>query len=141
MNITSETIKSAMAKTLALQYPEVTLYKNKVLKGFKKPCFFISQLEPSIEKIGKNRYKINFPMCIRYHNDNASRTDLDSVGFNIMDIFDTLIDGEPICYAKNSRYEILDDVLQCFITYSINVIKPVKENIKMENLDFKEGLK
>lgn len=140
MNITSETIKSAMAKTLALQYPEVTLYKNKVPKDFKKPCFFISQIEPKMQRVNRNRYKLDYLMCIRYHNDKVSRTDLDSVGFNLMDIFEILIDDEPLCHGKNLRYEIVDDVLQFFVSYSLRVIKPV-ESTKMKNLDVKEGVK
>lgn len=141
MEITSETIKSAMAKTLALNYPEVTLYKNKVSQGMKKPCFFITQLETENTEIRKNVFKRVYLMSVRFHKDNALRIDLDSVGFDLLSIFNTLeLDGESVCYGKNLKYEIVDNVLQFFVTYTLNIIKKV-ENTKVDNLDIKEGVK
>lgn len=143
MNITSETIKSAIAKTLALHYPnpEYTLYKNKPQKGMKTPCFFIEQIEPKLRKKSSDRYNLSSLMTIRLHNDNASRTDLDSVGFNLMDIFTTLyVEGEALCHGKDIKYKVIDGVLHFFVTYSLTVIKP-KKSIKMEELDLKAGVK
>lgn len=141
MEITSETLKSAIAKTLALEYPEYTLYKNKPKKEMQLPCFFIEQLEPAFTKKGHERFGLRSLMTVRLHDGKASRTDLDAVGFNLMDMFSTLYEGdEQLCHGSGIRYEIVDGILHFFVTYSLTVIKP-KDGNKMEQIDMKAGVK
>lgn len=141
MIITSETVKSAISKALSINYPGIKIYKNKVNQGMQRPCFFIAQIETECTKEAKDRRKINYLVNIRYHKDNATRTELDEIGFNLLDILESLEDKETIAYAKNSRYEIVDDVLQFFTTYSISMIREKAPGIKMNDLNVNGGLK
>ena len=142
MKIISETIKSSIAKVLVMNYSDVKIYKNKVEQGISLPCFFISQIDTEFEKKARNRFEINYLMNIRYHSNNATRTNLEEIALNLFDILETLnIEGSRPIYGRKLRYEVVDDILQFFVSYKLTVRRDLSTEIKMNELDLKGGIK
>lgn len=141
VKIESETIKSAIAKMLANSFPDKTIYKNKVEQGMKRPCFFISQLNGMQEKESRNLYRRTYLMNIRYHKDNPTRTELDEIGFELLGLLNELKDEDLFVFGSDAKYEIVDDVLQFFITYKVRVVKETDSLAIMNKLNINGGVK
>ena len=134
-------IRSAFATTsgtpLATTYP--TIYKEKVVQGMIKPCFFVWQMDVEQEKLMRNNYERVYQMNVRYHpedNDLKRYQTLADIGNKLLEhlthievpIFSGRYDneGEPIEDRKPIRgsqmsFNIVDDVLQVFVTYVVKM--------------------
>lgn len=161
--ITGESIKSAIALKLRSSFaittgePPITIYPNiykeKVIQGMKKPCFFIWVMDVSQEKLMRNNYTRDYQMNIRYHpeeKDSKTYETLSDIGNKLLDKL-TLIDvpiflgrydsdGEPIEDKKPVRgiqmsFEIKEDVLQFYVTYNIKAKQWIDKVPEMESLE------
>ncbi len=157
--IKGESIKSAIALKLKSSFantdgtPSITIYKEKIVQGFKKPSFFIWIMDVSQEKIMRNVYTRDYQMNIRYHpeeKDSKTYETLSDIGNKLLDKL-TLIDvpiflgrydseGKPIEDKKPVRgsqmdFTIQDDVLQFFVTYKIDIKLYKEKGPDMETLD------
>jgi hypothetical protein len=141
MYIESETIKNAITKSIAQIYPNETIYKNTVNQGVKNSYFFVSQLNTDYEKTSKDKYKINYLFNIRYYKENATKSELESVAFSLFSKLSTLKDKEVIAFSKNINHEIVDNVLQFFVSYRVNIINQIERDINMNEIDINGGVK
>jgi len=161
--ITGESIKSAIALKLKSSFaitngqPPITIYptiyKEKIVQGMKKPCFFIWVMDVSQEKLMRNNYTRDYQMNIRYHpedKDTKTYETLSAIGNKLLDKL-TLIEvpifigrydsgGNPIEDKKPVRgmqmsYEITEDVLQFYVTYSIKAKQVIDEIPDMGTLE------
>lgn len=161
--ITGESIKSAIALKIKSSFaitdgsPPITIYptiyKEKIVQGMKKPCFFVWVMDVSQEKLMRNNYTRDYQMNIRYHpedKDTKTYETLSDIGNKLLDKL-TLIEvpifigrhdsgGEPVEDKKLVRgiqmsYEIKEDVLQFYVTYSIKAKQVVDEVPDMGTLE------
>jgi len=161
--ITGESIKSAIALKIKSSFaitngsPPITIYPNiykeKIVQGMKKPCFFVWVMDVSQEKIMRNIYTRDYQMNIRYHleeKDTKTYETLSDIGNKLLDKLTTIdvpiflgryeTDGEPIEDKKPVRgiqmsFEIKEDVLQFYVTYSIKAKQVVDEVPDMGTLE------
>ncbi len=147
--IIGETIKSAISLKIrsafattsgtppVITYP--TIYKEKVVQGMIKPCFFVWTMDVEQEKLMRNNYERVYQMNVRYHpedNDLKCYQTLADIGNKLLEYltqievpiflgrYDT--EGEPIEDMKSIRgsqmsFNIVDDVLQVFVTYVVKM--------------------
>ena len=147
--ITGESIKSAIALKIKSSFaitngsPPITIYPNiykeKIVQGMKKPCFFVWVMDVSQEKIMRNVYTRDYQMNIRYHpeeKDTKTYETLSDIGNKLLEYLTQIEvpiflgrydnEGEPIEDMKPIRgsqmsFEIVDDVLQVFVTYVVKM--------------------
>lgn len=141
--ITGESIKSAISLKLKSSFantsgtPSITIYKEQIVQGFKKPSFFIWIMDVSQEKLLGNKYERLYQMNIRYHpegKDLKTYETLAEIGNKLLEYlryievpiflgrYDT--DGNPIEDTKpikgdNLSFKITDDILQVYVNYVI----------------------
>jgi len=161
--ITGETVKSAISLKIRSAFattsgtPPVatypTIYKEKIVQGMIKPCFFVWTMDVEQEKLMRNNYERVYQMNVRYHpedNDLKRYQTLADIGNKLLEYltqievpiflgrYDT--EGEPIEDMKPIRggqmsFKIVDDVLQVFVTYIVKM-KMVEAALPfMETLD------
>ena len=157
--ITGESIKSAISLKLKNSFantddsPPITIYKEKIVQGMKKPCFFVWVMDVEQEKLMRNNYERVYQINIRYHpeeNDTKTYETLSDIGNKLLDKLTTIdvpiflgrygAGGEPIEDKKPVRgtqmsFEIKEDVLQFYVTYSIKAKQLVDEVPEMESLE------
>lgn len=161
--IIGETVKSAISLKIQSAFattsgtPPVTtyptIYKEKVVQGMIKPCFFVWTMDVEQEKLMRNNYERVYQMNVRYHpedNDLKCYQTLTDIGNKLLEYltqievpiflgrYDT--EGEPIEDMKPIRgsqmsFEIVDDVLQVFATYVVKMKMVEAELPLMETLD------
>jgi hypothetical protein len=162
--ITGETVKSAISlkirsafATTTSDTPPVTtyptIYKEKIVQGMIKPCFFVWTMDAEQEKLMRNNYERVYQMNVRYHpedNDLKRYQTLADIGNKLLEhltqievpIFLGRYDAEeePIEDKKPIRgsqmnFNIVDDVLQVFVTYVVKMKMVEAELPLMETLD------
>jgi hypothetical protein len=152
--ITGEIIKSAIARKIssdfALANSQTKIYKEKIVQNWNKPCFFIWTVDVSQEKLMNNNYSLIYQMNVRFHPRDDDKTTYETLcGIGTM-LFETLseielplmvyVDGgiaeqnKPVRGTQMS-YQVTDDVLQFFVTYTLKVMKGGSSRITMENLE------
>lgn len=136
----SESIKSAITKTLANRYPDIEIYKNQVKQGVETPCFFVAQINAEKHKTSHIHHQFDYLFNVRYHADNPTRTEFDTLGFELLDILEEVDKDGLYIRGKNLRYEITDNVLMFFGNYSIRTVRD-KEKNSMQDLILKGELK
>lgn len=157
--IKGESIKSAIALKIKSSFaitngsPPITIYKEQIVQGFKKPSFFIWVMEVSQEKKMRNNYDRFYQMNIRYHpeeDDTTTYETLADIGNRLLEVLLTIdvpidlgrkdLNGQPIEDKKPVRgsqmdFTIQDDVLQFFVTYKINIKQYQDKDPEMETLE------
>lgn len=160
--ITGESIKSAISLKLKSSFaitngtPPITIYPNiykeKVVQGMKKPCFFIWVMDVSQEKLMRNNYERIYQMNIRYHPEEKDLTTYETladIGNKLLEhlteidipIFlgrydkegNAIEDIKPIRGSQMS-FKIADDILQTFVTFTIKGKLAEEEKPQMQTL-------
>lgn len=131
-------IKSALAKQLAALFPGVTVYKEKIERGLKYPCFFVLQLNTSTQPDLRPYAWIDYQMNIRYRPNkdyNSKRSELDQLGLDMMlGLKEVEVEGQP-ARGRDISYQIVDGVLQFFINFRMRIKKEEGEGQKMLELE------
>ncbi|MGL4875176.1 MAG: phage tail terminator family protein [Clostridium sp.] len=131
------TIISLLSRKIKDNYPDCKIYKDKKLQGLKRPCFFIFNLNT---EQNKENFLINnrdIFINIRYLTDEG-REGLDKVGFELISLVEKLeIEGFNL-RPKKINYEIQEDAMQMFISYSLRVYEELEEEIKMNKFKVEE---
>lgn len=150
--VNGEIIKSAIAlkirQNVTLQdNTPYKIYKERVVQGFTKPSFFIWTLDVDQQKQMRNNFERHYQMSVRVHlKDNATKTyeQLSELGNKLLCVL-SLIDV-PILVDSNTlgtlpvtgtqmSFNIVDDVLQFFVTYKIRIKQKLAEHSKMQVLN------
>lgn len=155
--ITGETIKSAIAikvhNTFAVTngtppittYP--TIYKEKIIQDMNKPCFFIWIMEGGSEKRMNDNYDLTYQMNIRYHpkdHDEKAYENLSHIAIDLVEALSSievpiLVNDIPVdkkVRGTQITYEIVDGVLQFYVTYKLKAFIPQTSGPAMGDLKF-----
>ena len=143
--IVGETVKSALSLTIrsafavtsgtppTTVYP--TIYKEKIIQGMSKPCFFIWVMEVDSEKRMNNNYDLTFQMNVRYHpadDDEAAYETLMGIGLKLTEVLSLVdmpisVNGTAVnkkVKGTQTSYNITDGVLQFYTTYKLKAFVP-----------------
>ena len=165
--ITGESIKSAISRKIQSDFaitsgePSITtyptIYKEKIVQGSDKPCFFIWTMNVSQIKRMRNNYNRLYQMNVRYHpldediNKYKTLCDIGNRLLETLSKIDVGIDlgavdneGNPIeslkpVIASDIDFKIVDDVLQVFVNYQIRGKQYVEEIADMQTLTINNG--
>lgn len=104
-------------------------YVENVEQGLMTPCFTIDVLTPLQRSKRCVLYDRTMPVVIHYFSDNKSnlKNDCYSMGERIVECLEYLPFENTILRGENISYQIVDDVLQVFVTYRFTT-KLVTEN-------------
>lgn len=159
-SVTGELIKSAIArnitKNISLQNnTPFKVYKEKTVQSFNKPSFFIWVMDVSQRKLMNNNYERYYQMNIRFHtvDDNPKEyEELSDIGNKLLYslalldvpilVFDalsnkTIEQNKPIKGTQMS-FNIVDGVLQMFVTYTIKAKQVLAEAPTMQGLKIED---
>lgn len=101
------------------------IYTDEVEQDLKEPCFFIMILNPDIERRLSVRREVDVPMSIQYfpkkgraeYNDVAER-----LALYVLECI-TPYESDALIRGKDMHWEIVDGVLNFFVTYNFFVYK------------------
>ena len=94
-------------------------YVEDVEQGLKKPCFYAIMRTPIQRSISPVLYERTMPMVVHYFSDseNNLKNDCYGMGERIVECLEYLPFKNTILRGEDISWQIVDDVLQVFITY------------------------
>lgn len=114
------------------------IYKDTPVQNVVKPYFFIHTLETTQNREMRNRARRSYFLDVRAHpldDIENKKSWCNMIGHELLEILDEIKIAGMAVKPQEMRFEVVNDVLHFFVTYSFRVIKMVNPETKMENLD------
>lgn len=111
-------------------------YVENVEQNLTKPCFTVDTLIPLQRRKSPMLYDRTMPMIIHYFTDDKKDTKLDcyAKAEQIIECLELLPFESTLLRGENVSWQMVDEVLQVFITYRFTTKLDIPEEIRMENV-------
>ena len=111
-------------------------YVENVEQNLTKPCFTIDMLMPMERSKSPVLYDRTMPLVVHYFSDSKTnlKQDCYSMAERIVECLEYLPYQRSILRGENISWQIVDDVLQIFITYKFTTIKTDGTADNMEDI-------
>lgn len=153
--ITGEIIKSAIARNIKQNIKladNFKIYKERTVQNMSKPCFFIWEMDVGQAKQMRNQYTRDYQMNIRFHaKEDSSKLfeQLSNLGNQLLESLALLqvplrvldpdsnqvIEGTKPVKGVEMSFNIVENVLQVYVTYTIRMKKVLDELPIIQKLD------
>ena len=112
-------------------------YVEDIEQGVKKPCFHVGTRITLQRSKSPVLYDRTIPIVVHYFSGNLNnlRNDCYSMGEQIVECLEYLPFKNKIIRGEDISYQLVDDVLQVFITYNFTTQKVVATEESMTNFD------
>lgn len=130
-------ILNAVTKQLGTTFGKgYRYYVEDVEQGLKKPCFTADVLIPLQRSKSPVLYDRTMPIVIHYFSDseNNIKQDCYSVAEQTVECLEYLPFESTILRGENISWQLVDDVLQVFVTYKFTTKKDVEDGEAMANI-------
>lgn len=126
-------VTKQLGKTFGTTYH---YYVENVEQGLMKPCFTVDVLIPLQRSKSKVLYDRTMPLVIHYFSDseNNVKNDCYAMSEQLVECLEYLPFKNTILRGEDISWQLVDDVLQVFITYRFTTANTV-ENYNMEVLN------
>lgn len=127
----------AITRTMFTEFGEThKFYVEEIEQNATKPCFSVGTLNPIIKSRSLVRYNYTIPIVLHYFTDKDnttdSRKDCYAVAERLWQLLEYLPYEDYLIRGEDMSWDIVEGVLQFFITYSFDVYK-TEEQIFMED--------
>ena len=111
-------------------------YVENVEQNLTKPCFTIDMLIPMERSKSPVLYDRTMPLVVHYFSDSKTnlKQDCYSMGEQIVECLEDLPFKDTILRGENISWQIVDDVLQVFVTYRFTTVRNREPINEMESL-------
>lgn len=128
LQVTGNTIKSAVVRAIHAKYPTVTIYKEQINENIKYPYFMVMVEDFTERKLIKENYLQTFIISIYYQykdDTETSYTNLNQIGYELSDCLNIIeLDNKELLRGSNKNWYPRNKELEFYINYSIKVYKP-----------------
>ena len=136
-NINTQKIIDGIVKALKAEFGEgYTYYVDDILQGFKEPSFYIKLLDSKCNLVCGNRYLRKNLCVIRYfpQSELSPKKELNDVLDRLFSILEYIYVDDNLIRGTNMEVNIENNILHLSINYDFFVLKPIKNEILMQQL-------
>ena len=134
VNSVVDAITTQLGKTFGATYH---YYFENVEQNLSTPCFTVDSLLPTQRARGPVMYDRTFPLVIHYFSD--KKTNLKKDCYSVAEVACECLEYLPyegtLLRGENVSWQVVDDVLQIFITYRFYTDKVLEPTPYMGDLD------
>lgn len=130
-------ILNAVTKQLGITFGNsYHYYKESIEQNFTEPCFHVKAMLPTQRSRSPVLYDRTMPIVIHYFSDskNDKVTDCYDVGEKIVECLEYLPFMNTLLRGEDLNYQLVDDVLQVFVTYKFITKRDTESSDCMETL-------
>ena len=130
-------ILNAVTKRLGTTFGKgYRYYVENVEQGLTKPCFTVDMLTPLQRSKSPVLYDRTMPIVIHYFSDSKTnlKNDCYDMSEKLVECLEYLPFENTTIRGENISWQIVDDVLQVFITYKFTTMVETEPKSKMEAL-------
>ncbi|WP_374048187.1 DUF6838 family protein [Clostridium sp. MB40-C1] len=132
---TINNLKIGINQTLDEEFPNITIYNEKIEQDFEEPCFFIKILSSAQDKEFNERYKKNVFFDIHYFSDKEDiNSDCNDMADSLYELLEYVKVGNSLYRSTDMTHEVIDGVLHFFLQFNYKVIKEIEKAPKMNKL-------
>lgn len=139
----TNTILAGIAVSLGAEFGEkIKVHIERERQHLKEPCFFISCIHPTHERVIGRRFFRRFSIAVQYFPADRQKEveECNDVAERLYHCLEWIsVSGDPLMGSR-MRHEIVDGILTFFVDYSLFVHRE-KENIPMENMTLNPSVK
>lgn len=112
-------------------------YVEDVEQDLQKPCFTVDMLEPRNRSTNYKRYKRTMPVVIHYFNGerDTNKKDCYAIAERLVECLEYLKFKNTYLRGENISWQLVEGVLQLFITYTFNTYDVDEKLDSMETLE------
>ena len=120
-----------------------TIYTESVEQGLKEPCFFVSCIAPTFRHYFDKRYFSTNQVCVQFIPDsqNSARLAGNNVTGRLFSCLEYIQAGNDLIRGTGMRAEMVDEILNFFVSYDYFVKYEEVKQTAMEKVDSKVGIK
>lgn len=129
---------SAVTKQLGTTFgTKYRYYAENVEQGLTKPCFTVDMLLPLQRSKSPILYDRTMPIVVHYFSDSVNEIKKDCYGMaeRIVECLEYLPFQNTLIRGEDISWEIVDDVLQIFVTYKFTTQKVVETEDALETFE------
>lgn len=131
VNLILKAVTKQLGTTFGSSY---RYYVENVEQGLTEPCFTVDVLLPLLRSRNPRQYDRTMPMVIHYFSDSKTdkKNDCYAMAERIVECLEYLSLKDRILRGEDISFQIIDDVLQVFITYKLTTQKELEMEDAME---------
>ena len=129
---------SAVTKQLGTTFgTKYCYYVENVEQGLTKPCFTVDMLLPLQRSKSPILYDRTMPIVVHYFSDSVNEIKKDCYGMaeQIVECLEYLPFKNTLIRGEDISWQIVDDVLQIFVTYKFTTQKVVEVEDAVETIE------
>lgn len=140
MQVTINDVRYAVNAALDAAFPDIPISGEPIPQNLNPPYFFVKLLEPAhTRELGRRNLRVH-PFDVHYFapgRENAAMYDMaDRLTEALQQI---TVAGRPV-QGTGMRFQVVDEVLHFFVTYSFHVWVPRPDDPAMQKLDQEVGV-
>lgn len=130
-------ILNAVTKQLGTTFgSKYRYYVEDVEQGLTKPCFLVNLLTPLQRSKSPYLYDRTIPVVVHYFSDSehSLKQDCYSMGEQIVECLEYLPFENTTIRGENISWQMVEDVLQVFLTYKFTTSKVIEKETPINEL-------
>jgi hypothetical protein len=134
VNSILNSVTKQLGKTFGNSY---RYYVEDVEQGLKKPCFTVDMLIPLQRRKSPLLYDRTMPIVVHYFSDSERdiKNHYYTMGEQIVESLELLPFGDTLLRGEDMSWQIVDDVLQVFVTYKFTTMLKTEAEDAIEALE------
>lgn len=135
MQVTYNDARYAVHAALDAAFPQIPISGEEIKQELNPPRFFVRLLEPGHTKELGRRYRRDLPFVIRYFSSERANEDMYAMADQLTESLEWIQIGGRSWPGQGMRFQIIDEVLHFFVTYSLLLWKQPADEPKMQRLE------
>jgi hypothetical protein len=141
VQVTINDVRYAVNAVLDSAFPNIPIAGEEIKQNLHPPHFFVRLLEPAhTQELGR-RYRRDLPFVVRYFLPERANDDMYDMAEQLTAALKWITIGGRQWPGQGMTFQIIDEVLHFFVTYSLLVWEQLPDDPKMQEIEQEAGLK
>jgi len=139
--VTINDARRAVNAALDAAFPDIPISGEPIPQNLAPPYFFVKLLEPThTRELGRRHLRVH-PFDVHYFAPGREIADMYDMADQLTTALQQItVAGRPV-HGTEMRFQVVDDVLHFFVTYSFHAWAPRPDAPAMQTLNVREGVK
>jgi hypothetical protein len=135
VQVTINDVRYALYAALDDAFPDIKVSGEEIKQGLKPPRFFVRLIEPAHTHELGYRYRRDLPFVVRYFSPERANDDMYNMAEQLTAALKSITIGDKQVYGQRMSFQIIDEVLHFFVTYTMLVWEQPQAAPKMQVLE------
>jgi hypothetical protein len=140
VQVTINDVRYAVNAVLDAAFPNIPIAGEEIKQNLDPPRFFVRLLEPAHSQELGQRYRRDLPFVVRYFSPERVNDDMYDMAEQLTAALKWITIGARQWPGQGMRFQIVDEVLHFFVTYSLLLWEQPPSDPQMQTLEQEENI-